>query len=219
MPVPNVAGPRMTISTAAAACGLILFPLAMIYAGLMDLATLTIRNTLVAGLACAWLVLAPLAGFTFAELGTSAALAGAILAVTFTLFTLGWIGGGDAKLAAVTALWFQPQEVFLFFAYTSVLGGILTLAILQLRASTIPMFLYRVPWIAQLHDRVPACPTAPPWRLRRFLSFPIPAGWCTRSPEEFARRESFSRLDFVNHAQAGARALGNPLKNQSLTIL
>ena len=29
----------------------------------------------------------------------------AVLAVTFALFAFGWIGGGDAKLAAATALW------------------------------------------------------------------------------------------------------------------
>ena len=31
--------------------------------------------------------------------------AAAVLAVAFVFFALGWIGGGDAKLAAATALW------------------------------------------------------------------------------------------------------------------
>jgi prepilin peptidase CpaA len=142
----------MTISTFAATCGLILFPLAMIYAGLMDLVTLTIRNTLVLGIACAWILLAPLAGFDWNELAASAGVGAAVLAITFTFFALGWIGGGDAKLAAVTALWFQPHEALIFFAYASVLGGFLTLGILQLRTGAMPMLFYRVPWIAQLHD-------------------------------------------------------------------
>jgi len=142
----------MTISSAAAGCGLVLFPLVMIYAGLMDLVTLKIRNTLVVLIGGAWLVLAPLAGFTLTELGSSVAVAAAVLAVTFTLFALGWIGGGDAKLAAVTALWFQPTEALLYFTYTALLGGILTLVILQLRTGTIPAVFYRVPWIAQLQD-------------------------------------------------------------------
>lgn len=162
----------MTISTFAAACGLVLFPLAMIYAGLMDLATLTIRNTLVAAIGCAWLLLAPLAGFTLSELGTSAALSAAVLAVTFTFFVLGWIGGGDAKLAAVTALWFQPQEAFLYFAYTALLGGFLTLGILQLRSSVIPMFLYRMPWIAQLHDSRTGVPYGAAMAPAALLVFP-----------------------------------------------
>jgi prepilin peptidase CpaA len=142
----------MTISSAAATVGLIFFPLAMIYAGLMDLATLKIRNTLVLAIGVAWLILAPLAGFSLAELGSSALVAGGVFVVTFTLFALGWIGGGDAKLAAVTALWFQPSEALLYFIYASLLGGLLTIVLLQLRTGLLPLALYRVPWIAQLHD-------------------------------------------------------------------
>jgi prepilin peptidase CpaA len=142
----------MTISTAAATTGLIVFPLAMIYAGLMDVVTMKIRNVLVLMIGGAWLVLAPLAGFSLPELGSSVLLAGLVFMVTFTFFALGWIGGGDAKLAAVTALWFQPQEALLYFIYAAVLGGFLTLAILQLRTGMLPLALYRVPWIAQLHD-------------------------------------------------------------------
>jgi prepilin peptidase CpaA len=142
----------MTISAFAATCGLILFPLAMVYAGLMDLVTLKIRNPLVVAIGVAWLVLAPLSGMTFAELGSSAAVAGIVFIVAFTFFALGWIGGGDAKLAVVTALWFQPQEALIYFTYTALLGGILTLVILQLRTGLLPAMFYRVPWVAQLHD-------------------------------------------------------------------
>ena len=142
----------MTVSSLAATAGLVLFPLAMIYAGLMDLVTLKIRNHLVLAIGAGWLILAPLSGFSVSELGLSAALAGGVFAVTFTFFALGWIGGGDAKLAAVTALWFQPEEALLYFTYTALLGGVLTLGILQLRTRMLPMALYRVPWIAQLQD-------------------------------------------------------------------
>jgi prepilin peptidase CpaA len=142
----------MTISSAAAIAGLVFFPLAMIYAGLMDLATLKIRNTLVLAIGLAWLILAPLAGFSVSELGSSALVAAGVFVVTFTFFTLGWIGGGDAKLAAVTALWFQPSEALLYFIYASLLGGLLTVVLLQLRTRLLPLALYRVPWIAQLHD-------------------------------------------------------------------
>jgi prepilin peptidase CpaA len=142
----------MTISSAAATIALIFFPLAMIYAGLMDLATLKIRNSLVLTIGIAWLVLAPLSGFSLAELGASALVAGGVFVVTFVMFALGWIGGGDAKLAAVTALWFQPSEALLYFIYASLLGGFLTLVLLQLRARLLPVALYRLPWIAQLQD-------------------------------------------------------------------
>ncbi len=162
----------MTTSTVAATCGLILFPLAMIYAGLMDLVTLKIRNTLVVAIGGAWLLLAPIAGFSLSEMGASAAVGGVVLVLTFTFFALGWIGGGDAKLAAVTALWFQPHEALAFFAYTSVLGGILTLVIVQLRATAIPMLFYRVPWIAQLHDSRTGVPYGAAMAPAALLVFP-----------------------------------------------
>jgi prepilin peptidase CpaA len=142
----------MTISAVAATTGLILFPLAMVYAGIMDLVTLKIRNVLVAAIAVGWFILAPLAGFALSELGWSLAIAGSVLALTFLFFSLGWIGGGDAKLAAVTALWFQPQEALLYFIYASFLGGLLTLMILQLRSRLMPAAFYRVPWIARLNE-------------------------------------------------------------------
>jgi prepilin peptidase CpaA len=142
----------MTIPAAAATLGLIVFPLAMIYAGAMDLFTLKIRNMLVLAIGFAWLMLAPLAGFSLAELGWSVAVAALVFTCTFVMFTLGWIGGGDAKLAAVASLWFQPDEALLFFIYASLLGGALTLAIVQLRMRMLPATLCRVPWIAQLHD-------------------------------------------------------------------
>src|SRR5687767_6291716 len=104
----------MTISAFAAMAGVVFFPLAVVYAGLMDLATLKIRNPLVVAIGAAWLILAPLAGFTLVELGWSLAVAAFVFAVTFAFFALGWIGGGDAKLAAVTALWFAPEQALLY---------------------------------------------------------------------------------------------------------
>jgi len=142
----------MTISALAGTAGLLLFPLAMCYAALMDLTTLKIRNALVLAIAGGWVVLAPLAGFTFAELGASLSVAGAVLVLTFAFFALGWIGGGDAKLAAATALWFEPQQALVYFTYASLLGGLLTLLILQMRSRWMPASFYRVPWIARLNE-------------------------------------------------------------------
>ena len=148
----------MTLSDLAATAAVIVFPLAMVYAGLMDLVTLKIRNVLVLALAGAWIVLAPLTGFGPSDLAISLAVAAFTLAVSFTFFALGWIGGGDAKLAAVAALWFGPDHALTFFMYSALLGGVLTLAVLQFRARLLPAGLHRVPWIAALHDRKTGIP-------------------------------------------------------------
>lgn len=148
----------MTISALAASAGVILFPAAVLYAGFMDLMTLMIRNFLVLALLAAWLVLAPLAGFGWQEIGMSLAVGAAVFAVTFTFFAFGWIGGGDAKLATVTALWFGPEHTLIYFAYASFLGGLLTLLILHLRSPMAPAALYRIPFLAQLQDKKAGVP-------------------------------------------------------------
>jgi prepilin peptidase CpaA len=143
----------MTISALAAMTGAILFPLAIVYAGVMDVLTLTIRNVLVIGIAACWLALAPLAGFGIVEMGWSLGIAALVFALAFGFFAAGWIGGGDAKLAPAMALWFAPEQTLLVFVYASLIGGVMTLLVLQIRARLMPASFYRVPWIAQLSDR------------------------------------------------------------------
>jgi prepilin peptidase CpaA len=162
----------MTISAFAATAGVILFPLAMVYAGLMDLVTMKIRNFLVLALGACWLVLAPLAGFSPGEMGTSAAVAGFVFLPAFAFFALGWIGGGDAKLATAAALWLDPEQVLTFFLYAAVLGGVLALVILQLRTRLLPSSFCRVPWIAQLRDPKSGVPYGAAMAPAALLVFP-----------------------------------------------
>ena len=124
----------------------------MVYAGLMDLTTMKIRNRLVLALLAAYAILAPLAGFTIAEIAWSAAIAAVVFAVCFGFFALGWMGGGDVKLLAVIVLWLGFDHAPNFLVYTGLFGGALTLAILQLRAASLPAFLGNKPWIAKLQS-------------------------------------------------------------------
>ena len=59
----------------------------------------------------------------------------AVLVVTFVFFARGWIGGGDAKLAAATALWLGFDQLLeLPDLSPRCFGGVLTLAIMRFRA-------------------------------------------------------------------------------------
>ncbi len=82
----------------------------------------------------------------------------AILAMTFVMFTLGWIGGGDAKLAAATALWLGWSSVLDFGVTAAICGGLLTLAILGARSMPLPAILGRQAWIARLHHQKTGVP-------------------------------------------------------------
>lgn len=142
----------MTISALATTAAMVIFAFTMIYAGVSDLTTNKIRNGLVLLFLLAYAVLAPFAGFTAYEIEGSAAVATGVLLFAFIFFALGWIGGGDAKLAAVTALWFGADHTPAYLIYTALLGGAFTLAILQFRVLMLPACMQSRSWIARLHS-------------------------------------------------------------------
>jgi prepilin peptidase CpaA len=80
-----------------------------------------------------------------------AGAAAAVLAVTFVFFARGWIGGGDAKLAAATALWLGFDHLTAYLLYASVFGGVLTLAIIRFRTIPLPQTLADQEWLKRLH--------------------------------------------------------------------
>ncbi|SEQ61959.1 prepilin peptidase CpaA [Faunimonas pinastri] len=140
-------------SSAVLSVGSLLFSLVMIYAGIMDLTTMKIRNVLVLALVVLYCVVAPFSALSWSEIGWSVAVALGVFVLTFIFFFLGWIGGGDAKLAAAAALWFGAGASLPFFIWTAVLGGVLTLALLLFRSWLLPASLAGIPWIERLHEK------------------------------------------------------------------
>ena len=134
------------------------FPLAMAYAAMSDLLTMTIPNWLTLALMAAFVVLAPVAGMNLHAFGLHWASGGAVLAVAFFCFAMGWIGGGDAKLASVIALWLGWDNTVEFIAIGSIFGGVLTLLVLTFRRSVLPAFVIRQPWVQRLHDESAGVP-------------------------------------------------------------
>ncbi len=128
------------------------FPLGMAFAAASDLLTMTISNKLTLGLLAAFLVLAPVTGMDLQTFGTHFAAGGIVLVIAFACFSFGWIGGGDAKFAAVTTLWIGADNAAEFVALASVFGGALTLGILSFRAAVLPGFIIRQPWVQRLHE-------------------------------------------------------------------
>jgi prepilin peptidase CpaA len=141
----------MTVSLLAALAASFCFAAAMIWAGAMDLLTMKISNGVVLTLLLAYAVLAPVAGLGLTVIGWSAAVALAVLAGAFLLFAMGWIGGGDAKLAAVTALWLGVDHTSDYVFYTALSGGVLTIILLGLRRLDLPPRWRDAAWIARLH--------------------------------------------------------------------
>jgi len=131
---------------------LLLFPLLMAFAASSDLLTMRISNRVVLLLVALFCVVAVAIGMPLQEFGLHVACAAAVLVVAFILFALGWIGGGDAKLAAATTFWLGFGVTLPYLLDASLIGGLLTLAILAARRWPLPNVLARIGWIDRLHD-------------------------------------------------------------------
>jgi prepilin peptidase CpaA len=132
---------------------LLLFPALIAFAASSDLLTMTISNRISIALAAGFLVLAMITGMPLAAIGMHLAAAALVLTIGFTCFSFGWIGGGDAKLAAATALWFGFDYLLDYLVYASLFGGVLTLFLIQFRLLPLPAMLTRHQWIMRLHEK------------------------------------------------------------------
>lgn len=131
---------------------LLLFPAIVIYSAVSDLLRMTISNRVSIGLALSFVLAAVVLGLPLPQIGWHVAAGACVLVVTFTCFAFGWIGGGDAKIAAATALWFGLDQTLTYIFVGSLLGGLLTLGLLKLRTYPLPKFARRHDWIVRLHD-------------------------------------------------------------------
>ena len=131
---------------------LLLFPALMAFAASSDLLTMTISNRLSLALAAGFFLLTLVIGMSLPAVGMHLAAAALVLAFAFGFFSQGWIGGGDAKLAAATALWFGFENLLDYLIYASLFGGVLTLVLIQFRKLPLPGPLARQPWILRLHE-------------------------------------------------------------------
>jgi prepilin peptidase CpaA len=132
-------------------------PALLIAAAGWDLTSFTIPNLFPAALLALFALFAVASalaphGMTLSDIGLHAAAGGIGLTVGIAFFALGWIGGGDAKLFAVAALWLGWHALFEYALFASVFGGALTLGVLLLRRVPIPSGLLGHAWLLRLAD-------------------------------------------------------------------
>ncbi len=138
--------------------GLLIFPAFMAFAAFSDMLTMRISNKIVLGLIVSFVILAMIVGMPLSLFGMHIAISLLVLIASFILFSFGWVGGGDAKLAAATALWFGPYISLAYLIYGALFGGALTLIFLGVRMIPIPAQLKDVVWIKRLHSSVSGIP-------------------------------------------------------------
>jgi prepilin peptidase CpaA len=132
---------------------LLLFPALMAFAAASDLFTMTISNRVSLALLGGFLGLAVLSGMSVHDILLHAGAGALVLTVAFACFAFGWIGGGDAKVAAGAALWFGFGHLLDYLVYASLFGGALTLLLLQFRQWPLPYALGGQSWLLKLHAK------------------------------------------------------------------
>jgi prepilin peptidase CpaA len=137
---------------------LLLFPALMAFAAASDLFTMTISNRVSLALAAGFLALALLSGMGLYDILLHLGAGAAVLAVAFACFAMGWVGGGDAKVAAGAALWFGFGHLMDYLVYASLFGGALTLLLLQFRQWPLPYALTGQTWLLRLHAKETGIP-------------------------------------------------------------
>jgi prepilin peptidase CpaA len=128
------------------------FAALMAFAAAYDLTTMTIPNRLTAAVALAFVAVAIWCRLSPAEIAWHLGAGFVVLVVAFAMFAAGWIGGGDAKLAAAAALWFGFANLLDYLLLAGLMGGALTVILLGARQLPLPASLARFGWVARLHD-------------------------------------------------------------------
>ena len=137
---------------------LLLFPALMAFAAASDLFTMTISNRVSLALVAGFLTLALISGMGLTDILSHLGAGAAVLAVAFGCFAMGWVGGGDAKVAASAALWFGFAHLMNYLVYASLFGGALTLLLLQFRQWPLPYPFANQDWLLKLHAKESGVP-------------------------------------------------------------
>ena len=125
----------------------------MAFAGAMDFFTMTIPNRVSLALIAGFAVIAAMAGAPWMLVANHVAAGLLFLGLGIFMFSMGWLGGGDAKLLAAAALWLGFDSLFPYITLVTILGGALAIGLLAFRNITPPVWLMGQEWALRLHDR------------------------------------------------------------------
>lgn len=106
-----------------------LFPFLLVVAGVGDAMTRRIPNGLILAILLLFIPFALATGMPAWLLGAHVLSALVFLAIGYTCFLLGFLGGGDAKMMAAAGLWLGFPCSLLFAGFTILVGGVLAAAI------------------------------------------------------------------------------------------
>ena len=122
----------------------------MLAAAFSDIISYRIPNILSLVLLAAFFPFAFFSDMAWGQAGIHMLVGFGVLAVTFGLFSLGLLGGGDAKLLAAASLWVGYPDVGIFLVFVSLAGGVVAIALIVFRRLPIGS-LETIGWIGNLY--------------------------------------------------------------------
>ncbi|MDP1617147.1 prepilin peptidase [Phenylobacterium sp.] len=132
---------------------LVICPALLIVAALKDVTTYTIPNWITLALIAAFFPTALILGLGLDTVGLHAAIGFCALVAGMVMFALRWIGGGDAKVFAATALWLGWPASATFLLATAMAGGVLAVMLLAMRSIRLrPYVSAGPPWLSRLAE-------------------------------------------------------------------
>ena len=151
----------------------VVFPFCMLFAGISDALSMTIANRVSLVLVATFVAVAPLTGMAWPDFGMHLAAGAAVLVVTFGLFALGGMGGGDAKLLAATSVWMGFTICLVeYLVVSAFIGGLLTLAILFYRNSALAVFTRHSPVLRHFANETVGVPYGIALGLGGLIAYP-----------------------------------------------
>jgi len=123
----------------------VIFASTMLMAAFKDATTMTIPNWISLALIAGFFIVIPFVWPGWEAFGTHILVGLSFFLAGFAMFAFGWLGGGDAKLMAATALWWQWPDAVVYVLYTTVIGCFLALA-LMIGRKFIPVRILTAPW-------------------------------------------------------------------------
>jgi len=111
-------------------CIVMIFAATMLMAAFKDATTMTIPNWISLAVIAGFFVVIPFVWPGWSEFGTHILVGATFFLAGFAMFAFGWLGGGDAKLMAATALWWQWPDAIMYILYTTIIGAVIALGLL-----------------------------------------------------------------------------------------
>lgn len=125
------------------------FILGMLTAAYRDALTMTIPNWVSVMILVGFFAFVPFVWQGWAIFGEHLAVGVSVFLFGFAIFAFGWLGGGDAKLMAATAFWWQWSDLLMYVTYTTVAGGVIAIFILWGR-KFVPVRVLTAEWLHRL---------------------------------------------------------------------